>query len=190
MNDNGQDKQNLRNQFRRRRVSLDPADRSKWDNEITRRILDLPELQDSRVIFSYLANWGEVSTDETLKAALNGGKIVLTPDPSHKALPADGCYQLESFNESPLTNKYNGPVCHMSEIDIYLVPGIAWDRKGFRIGFGGGYFDRLLEGRKKDSLAIGLAYDLQIVDSVPVESWDQQVDVLITNNETIQCTRR
>ncbi len=167
------------------RVSIDPADRSKWDSEIARRVLDLPEIKDSRVIFSYLNNRGEVSTQELLRALLEMGKTILTPDPSHKAMPADGCFHLDEFNDRPLTSKYNGPICHQTEVDIYLVPGLVWDRNGFRIGFGGGYFDRLLKGRKNSSLAVGLAYDLQVIDRVAVESWDQKVDVLVTNSETI-----
>ncbi len=74
--------------------------------------------------------------------------------------------------------------------DLILVPGAAFDRRGFRIGFGGGYYDRLLATTPiNQAAAIGLAYDFQIADRLPADPWDKQVNIVCTDKETIWTTR-
>jgi 5-formyltetrahydrofolate cyclo-ligase len=76
-----------------------------------------------------------------------------------------------------------------AQLDIIIVPGVAFDRKGFRIGFGKGFYDRFLEtyrdslGREsKQSFCIGLAFEMQIVDSLPRDAYDEKVDLVITED--------
>jgi 5-formyltetrahydrofolate cyclo-ligase len=70
--------------------------------------------------------------------------------------------------------------------DIIIVPGVGFDRHGFRIGFGGGYYDRFLSRPEIAScLIVGVCYDFQIIESVPVENWDKPVHALCTEGETI-----
>lgn len=71
------------------------------------------------------------------------------------------------------------------QIDIMIVPGVVFDKKGFRIGFGGGYYDRYLE--RYNGVTISLAFDTQIVNSVPIEPHDLPVDIIITVNERMNC---
>jgi 5,10-methenyltetrahydrofolate synthetase len=71
-------------------------------------------------------------------------------------------------------------VLDLRDVDVFLVPGIVWDERGYRIGFGGGYFDKLLVQRRPDSVAIGLAYEFQVLPSLHPDPWDQPVDYLIT----------
>lgn len=73
----------------------------------------------------------------------------------------------------------------LEQIDVIAVPGVAFDVHCFRIGYGGGYYDRLLSRRK--GLAIGLAYDEQILDRIPSEPFDQRVDLIITDKRFISC---
>jgi 5-formyltetrahydrofolate cyclo-ligase len=69
---------------------------------------------------------------------------------------------------------------------VILVPALAYDRRGFRLGFGGGYYDRFLPGLAVPPLLIGPAYQFQVVDRVPVEPWDQPVQILVTPEETLR----
>lgn len=69
--------------------------------------------------------------------------------------------------------------------DCVLVPGAGFDRLGFRLGFGGGYYDRLLPQLKPDSLTIGLAYDFQVLERLPLEPHDQPVRMVCTDTEII-----
>lgn len=71
--------------------------------------------------------------------------------------------------------------CHP---DIALIPGVAYDRLGNRLGFGGGYYDRLLAtDMLKDALLVGVAYEFQLVDHLPTQPWDKSVNVVCTENE-------
>ena len=70
--------------------------------------------------------------------------------------------------------------------EVILVPALAYDRRGYRLGFGGGYYDRFLPNLAVSPLLIGPAYAFQVVDSVPVEPWDQPVQILITPEETLR----
>ena len=75
----------------------------------------------------------------------------------------------------------------VSEIDLFLVPGIAFDRKGRRLGRGGGYYDRILQGRRADSVAIGVTIEDRLVSSVPVEPHDHVMDLIVTGTGVISC---
>jgi len=67
---------------------------------------------------------------------------------------------------------------------IALVPGVGYDRKGNRIGFGGGYYDRLLAtDQMRDTLVVGIGYDFQLIDHLPTQPWDKPVDVVCTEKE-------
>jgi len=78
----------------------------------------------------------------------------------------------------------------VDQLDLIFVPGVVWDAEGYRIGFGGGYFDRLLEMARPDCVRVGLAYDSQIEDEVPREPWDQPVNLLVTPSTIYQRHRK
>lgn len=73
----------------------------------------------------------------------------------------------------------------LHEIDLIIVPGLAFDRKGHRLGYGGGYYDRLLA--ELDATKMALAFAAQIVEAVPAEAHDERVDFVVTEEEIIAC---
>lgn len=76
----------------------------------------------------------------------------------------------------------------LSQIDMVVVPGVAYDKSGNRVGRGKGYYDRLLEGLK--ALTVGLAYDFQLVDDIESEPHDVRVDYIVTDRRAIACHSR
>ncbi|QXM05333.1 5-formyltetrahydrofolate cyclo-ligase [Crassaminicella indica] len=72
-------------------------------------------------------------------------------------------------------------------LDLILVPGVAFDKRGYRIGYGGGYYDRFLDKLSTNVPAIALAFDFQIVDKIPNDAFDYPVDYIITETQLIQC---
>lgn len=76
------------------------------------------------------------------------------------------------------------------EIDVFLVPGMAFDATGARVGRGGGFYDRALAGRRTDTLAIGVTVDEKVIESVPVQEHDQAVDWLATESGVRECSPR
>ena len=81
-----------------------------------------------------------------------------------------------------------GPEVPVHEIDVFLTPGLAFDFSGGRVGNGGGYYDRVLARRRRDSVAIGVTIDARVFDEVPMEDHDQSVDWLATENGVRECS--
>lgn len=75
-----------------------------------------------------------------------------------------------------------------NQIDLFLVPGVAFDRRGNRLGYGKGYYDKLLRQRRPDCLAVALAFQIQIADEIPHDpAFDVPVDYIVTEHELIDC---
>jgi len=75
------------------------------------------------------------------------------------------------------------------EIDVVLVPGLAFDRAGFRLGYGGGYFDRFLGHLPASAVLVGLAFHVQVIEMVLRGPGDRAVEIVVTDQETILCRR-
>jgi 5-formyltetrahydrofolate cyclo-ligase len=87
----------------------------------------------------------------------------------------------------PKQNIRNNPQYHVipEQLDVVIVPGLAFDRSGNRLGRGRGYYDRFLSQFTSKTLLIGLAFECQIVEQIPVDTWDFPVSVVITENRII-----
>jgi 5-formyltetrahydrofolate cyclo-ligase len=80
-----------------------------------------------------------------------------------------------------------GRVLEVAELDLVVVPGVAFDRSCDRVGYGGGYYDRLLGMRRDGAAAIAIAFSIQIVDLVPTGAIDRRIDGVVTETEVIRC---
>jgi 5-formyltetrahydrofolate cyclo-ligase len=83
-----------------------------------------------------------------------------------------------------------GPAIPVPEIDVFLVPGVAFDPSGARLGRGGGYYDRILAPRRRDSEAVGVTVEARVLGAVPVHDHDQRVDWLATEAGVRECSPR
>ncbi len=179
-------KNEIRSHYKRLRAEIEPEVRLRLDLQIHKQIEVLPEVLAAKVAFVYLSRNGEASTQYVVQDLLEAGKTVLTPSPDITALPHDGLFRVHKEE----TNNHSEPVLctesRIEHVDLIIVPGIAWDRQGFRVGFGGGYFDRLLSMARPDCINIGLAYSCQLLDKVPHEPWDEPVDIMVTEKEVIR----
>jgi len=142
----------------------------------------------NRVVMFYVSMLEEVDTLPLLKTALQEGCTVTIPfvDQANKSL-------LSVRIENPETDLVRGsygilePKKHLvnhfdvNQLEAVLVPGIAFDRKGHRLGRGKGYYDRFLKSLPKNIKTIGLAYDFQLMDLIPVNDLDIAVQQVITN---------
>ncbi len=158
---------------------------------IYRRLFSEPIWKDAKSIGITLSINREVETREVIKEAWKLKKIVAVPktDPeSHKLT----FYRLESFEQlekghfgimEPKSDALE--IVDHDEIDLMFVPGLVFDRDGYRIGYGGGYYDRYLAQYKNRTLS--LAFSCQVVEKIPRFNYDKPVDCIITENETIYC---
>lgn len=181
------DKNRIRKEIRNLRESLLKVEKEKYEKIILEKFFNLEELQDSRVVMSYMDFKNEVSTYEINKSFLENRKKVLIPKISedkseiYPVVFSDEM-SLNSFGIYESDERYCG-----DDIDIVIVPGIAFNLRGYRVGFGKGYYDRFLSDRKeKNILKISLAYDFQIDDRFIEESHDIPIDILITDKRIIR----
>lgn len=155
------------------------------------RLVRLPEFASAKFILAYSSKGSEVHTDGIIQSALSLGKKIALPV-TKKAEKKLELYEISSIaglveGEFGIMEPKQSPEMKVmpSKIDLAIVPGVSFDRRGHRIGYGMGYYDSLLpeiKGKK-----IGLAYDMQIVEHVPNEPHDIAVDMIVTESETITC---
>jgi 5-formyltetrahydrofolate cyclo-ligase len=175
------------------RRSLSPEFRSCAGVEIIQKLAALDCYRAARTIHTYVAWQEEVENHELLRAMLQEGKRIITPkinSPAHllenylvtrfEAL-APGAFGILE----PSVERGALPFEDLSAIDLVIVPGLAFDRQGNRLGYGGGYYDRLLEKIRAPKAAP--AFAAQILDAVPAEAHDQRVDFIVTEEEVIAC---
>jgi len=81
-----------------------------------------------------------------------------------------------------------GPIIPIHEIDVFLTPGLAFDRTGGRLGHGGGFYDRILAERRTDAVAVGVTVEERVIDQVPMLAYDQRVGWLATEKGVRECS--
>ena len=188
------DKKALRKELLIKRENLTEEEILKKSNLIANSIYNSKVYRDAKTIMTYISFKNEVYTHNIIKKSIIENKKIVVPItiPETKELKIS---QVLDFNEleigyyNILTPKkeflrYIDP----KDIDLVLVPGVAFDKNGYRIGYGGGYYDRFLDKLRKDAIKIGLAFDLQLIDKVPKDNYDKSVDIIITENEIINCS--
>ncbi len=182
----------LRKKLLSKRISQSAKTKLKKDKKITSLILRDPLYQKSRNILFYMPIKGEPDTGALIKNALKSKKSVYLPkvDKSKKWLHI---HKINSLNElcrgayKIMEPHHAAPKINPKKIDLAFVPGIAFDKKGSRIGFGRGYYDRLLKRVKCKKIA--LAYEFQMVKNIPVEPHDVFVDGIITEKRKVNNRR-
>jgi len=186
----------LRTNILTARNSLPAEERQRKSRTITARLLALPEFSASSNVFAYVSFRSEVETLDLIARCLKKGVVVsvpLTLPAEHRLLPyaiTDTSRDLVPGYCSIPEPLQTLPLVDPTSIEVVVVPGSVFDAKGGRLGYGGGYYDRFLQAAAPQALRIGLAFDLQVVEAVPLESHDQQLDYLITETRTIHLGRK
>ncbi len=186
-------KKELRTDMLEKRRNLSWQDVQIKSYQINETLLAHPSFSCAKIILLYLPIKKEPNSLPIIKNAWKQEKQVLVPVtlPKEKSLLLS---RLDSLKE--LSEGYHGipepkqscirPVNPLS-VDLCLLPGVAFDQSGYRLGYGGGYFDRFLPTLRPDCLKIALAYDFQLVDSLEHFSHDIPVDIIITESTVYKC---
>ena len=178
-----------------RRRTLAPVDCFSWSDSIQLTALKLVEYRSARTVALYSPVQNEVDTSAILSDALKWGKKVFYPKLSLTG--TTGFARIRSAAEL-VVGRYGvlepagREVLTPADSDrlIVFIPGLLFDRQGHRLGRGGGWYDRVLNGLGNRGFFVGLAYEIQLVDDLPAESWDQRVHFLITEKNQIDCGGR
>lgn len=183
----------IRKEILKKRDFLSSDERLEMSTKIVNRLLALPEIIKSASIFTYVSFRSEVYTHRMAESFLECGKTVSVPLINMKRKTMVPCI-IKSFKDDlvpgvlgilePDVKKIN-PI-QSDEIDIVIMPGAVFSIKGYRIGYGGGFYDRFLNENNIRSYAI--AFDFQVVDEVPFDpEFDMKVDFILTEKRFIKC---
>lgn len=185
-------KRQLRAQMLAFRNSRPASELDCLSSEIELRLLELPAVRNSRTLSAYLHVGSEVRTKGIVKWALSNGRRVIVPitDRANKRLIFS---ELKAPDLELGKGNYGVPEpkpefrrsVPLEQADVVLVPGVAWDRRGYRIGYGAGYYDRSINALRTRLIKIGLAYEFQLVPRVPRSRYDRRVDKIATERRII-----
>lgn len=159
---------------------------------ITQKILALDCIKKAKNIMLYLDFNNEVKTDELIVKLISLGKTVSSPitiKEEKKLIPS----QIIDLKDGVKIGAYGirepkpecSPEVEVKDIDVVIVPAVAYDKDCYRLGYGGGFYDRFIERLREDAITVGIAFDLQIFDSVPKEDHDAQLDYIITESQIL-----
>jgi 5-formyltetrahydrofolate cyclo-ligase len=182
--DHQQRKQEIRERIEKQRRSLTPEWVAATSAEIVSHLKGVPQFRSAAAVHTYVAWRNEVNTHPLIKDLLAEGRRVAAPvvDLPRRTLVHSLISNFEDLRPGAFGILEPAPekirVVNISEIDVVLVPGVAFDLSGNRIGYGGGYYDEFL--RHTGAFKIALCYHFQIVDEVPVRAADERVNVLVT----------
>jgi 5-formyltetrahydrofolate cyclo-ligase len=176
----------LRSQKLLERINHRKSEKSAKDKKIIIKITELPEIKKARRILFYLPIHGEVDL-EPLFNKLRKRKFILPRVKDEKTLHLYYVENLEEVEKGSFNIRE--PKLHLkrakpSEVEIVLVPGVVFAKNGHRIGYGKGFYDRLL--KKTKALKIGIAYEFQIVENIPGEPHDTPMDMIVTEKKIIR----
>ena len=159
--------------------------------EIAERMIFSPEFKDAGTIMVFLSIAGEVNTSYIIKNAFEAGKKVTVPKINWKKKTMKAV-ELKSLDH-PLETVRMGlrePVdaepVKIGEIDLIIVPGLAFDEKLNRLGRGGGYYDQYLAKENCKAVKCGIAFDLQVLEEIPADENDIKMDMIITENRILR----
>lgn len=187
-------KSSLRKRILALRRAQSSRDIEKKSDNIKGELFTFSAFDEAETILFYLAVKDEVQTEKMIEESLQKDKRVVVPfiDWQRKEILPSEIKDLAKDIKigilkipQPKKNFYS-PFSPAS-IDLVIIPGVVFDRKGNRLGFGGGFYDRFLGKLSDITKLVGLAFELQLVDNVPSQSHDVAVDYLITEEGIIDC---
>ncbi len=177
------------------RDQMPPDEVSKRSTRIYKRLFSLPEFADAHRVLFYMSFRNEPDTHKMIERSMQIGKNVNLPRIAVDKSDLD-IYEIHNIEMDTVPGilgiiepRHDAKKCEdISKIDLCIVPGIAFDRRGHRIGWGKGFYDRFLPKLSPRTKKFGLAYDFQLVDRITFHCKDFPLDGLITENEVLRFT--
>lgn len=186
------DKKSLRSHILKLRDAIDEADRFRFDGVILQQLLAQKEYRDANTIFTFVNYKSEVDTKMLIQESLRRGKRVIVPivDKENRVMILSEIRSIDELVKSDMGILEPGKdyvrVVDPKSIDLCIVPGSVFDKSGNRIGYGGGFYDKMIPLFRKDAKTIGIGYELQLVDDIPIEEFDVKINKLITEEQVYE----
>jgi 5-formyltetrahydrofolate cyclo-ligase len=171
------------------REEIPPADRARLSALVEEALFSLPEIGRARRVLLFYSFGSEVGTGGMADRVLSAGKSLLLPFLEQGVMEAAEVRPGEELRRTgygPREPLRPAPV-DPDSVDVVVTPGLAFDRQGLRLGYGGGHYDRYLGRLGHGAARIGVGFSIQVVDRVPAGPGDQRVDLVVTDTEVIDC---
>ena len=176
------EKKSLRSEFKKYRRDMSKQEKAAKDFEILNRIVALPEYKNAKMLLTYVSTDIEVDTKALIEGAFIDGKTVLVPK------CVDGKIDMKFYKITSLSDLKPGAFGvlepeNYEEVTefcdaVCILPGLGFDLKGYRLGYGKGFYDRFLAGEPKHP-TLALCYDFQMLDTLETEEFDIPVDCVL-----------
>lgn len=181
----------LRARARRARGEIPPEVRAAASADAIARLVALPELADADTVAIYAATADELDVTGAGRILRERGAVVLFP-----RVAGDRLLLVATTDDASLRAGYrsilepDGPTADLDHLDAIVVPGVAFDAAGRRLGRGGGHYDRLLAELPETTVRIGACFEVQVTDEVPSDAHDRTVDLVVTEETVRRQTSR
>lgn len=196
-------KRKIRQEFLKKRNNLSRDEIKSKSEKIEKELFSLPEFQRAKTVMFYVSFRSEVETEKMTRNALKLKKKIVIPVVHGEKIVVSEIKNLKkeltkgSFGIKEPKKEFRRRV-NQKEIDLVVVPGVVFDKRGGRLGYGRGYYDRFLRSksiksrmsRSRQCALIGLAFDLQIARKIPLVKGDMKVDKIVTESGIVDCKDR
>lgn len=186
------DKAQMRRDLRTRLMELTGDERIASSRKACQNLINTDQFKRASVVMFYLSLPHEIDVTPAILYAWQQGKTVAVPKVSWQQrhmIPVE-ITSLETgvaIEAAGLRNPITGVPVPPDDIDLVVTPGLAFDKKGNRLGRGGSYYDRFFDSNKLGACKCGFAFSRQIVENVPVDDHDKFMDLLVTEAGVIKC---
>lgn len=190
-------KEILRKKWMKKRKKVAKKEGDIKSKIISKKILSLKEIKESKNIMIYVSYRSEVSTNKLIISLLNNNKRIFAPycikdEKRMEVVEIEnpdqdlekGAYGIKEPAKRIRNNKIDP-----KNLDIVVVPAVAFSKSGYRVGYGGGYYDRFLERLANKTITIGINYEEMLFDKVPKEDHDLAVDMVVTDKRLLRINK-
>jgi 5-formyltetrahydrofolate cyclo-ligase len=177
-------KRALRREARARREGLSPGERERMSDEVAENVFALPAVADATTVMTFSSFGSEVDTGPIIERLERDGRRVALPRVEGRDIVAVAHRSGDPVRRTSFgaLEPAGGEKVPPEEIDVVIVPGLAFDRSGHRVGYGRGFYDRFLAALRPDALTVGICFSVQLVDEVPQGRDDRPVDLVMTEH--------
>lgn len=188
-------KQSLRQSIIAARSNMGVKERAHLCDQIAARLFQLEAYRTASTVLTYMNFGAEFAAELFVRQALRDGKRVLLPKVNRDSKQLD-VYRITDLARDVAPGLWGIPeplvercakVDELASIDFILLPGVAFGRDGARLGYGGGFYDKLLARMPHQPVLVAAAFALQVAEDIPLEATDRKVQWLLTEQETIRC---
>lgn len=185
-------KAELRSRLQAVRSAIPAEERLALGRSVRDRLVATPAFAEAGTVLLFYSFGSEISTAGIVQRSLDAGKRVFLPLLEAGAMVAAELKPGDSLAATTYGPKepFNRVAVDPAEVGLVVAPGLGFDRAGYRLGYGGGHYDRYLAQLPAMAARVGIAFNQQLVDELPREPGDERLDLIVTDREVIVCPPR